>query len=208
ELANGGNLEQPFPELTSAYFNGAHTTVQGTLTGPPNSTFTLEFFWNYTCSPSGYGEGLFMLSTNTLTTDALGSATFSFNFNLGAAPFFAVTATDPDNNTSAFSNCVQAIGPEMPGESTSGWFRGVELGLASANPALTIQGEDRPLANVTIPTIAPVPSDVARSPIAPPSDQRQPSPVAGDPWAADPGLTPDGLDLFFNALGKDLFWGA
>ena len=49
----GPNNLQNYPVLTGA----TQTTVAGTLNSTPNTTFTLEFFSNTECDPSGYGEG-------------------------------------------------------------------------------------------------------------------------------------------------------
>ena len=57
--------------------------VNGTLYTTPNTSFTLEFFSNAACDPSGYGEGETFRATTlpaTVTTNAAGDAVFSFIF--------------------------------------------------------------------------------------------------------------------------------
>jgi hypothetical protein len=112
ELRANGNHMQPAPVLEAASSGGGTTTVQGTFRGAPSTTYTLEFFSNTACNASGFGEGETPLGSLTVTTDADGFAAFTANF-LGEVPpgqFITATATDPDNNTSPFSNCVAVSG--------------------------------------------------------------------------------------------------
>ena len=59
----GANNFQNFPGLTDASTSTAGTVVDGTLGSTPSTTFTLEFFDNNTCDPSGSGEGKTLLGT-------------------------------------------------------------------------------------------------------------------------------------------------
>jgi titin len=110
-LFNGGNNDQAFPILTSAVSDSSSTTVEGTLTSTPSTTFTIEFFADTVCNPSGYGEGERFLGSTTVTTNADGKASFTFTVGLPVDPgqFIAATATDPGNDTSSFSACVQVM---------------------------------------------------------------------------------------------------
>ena len=115
ELLSHGNLDQPFPEITSAVLANTGTVIQGTLTSAPDTTYTLEFFANTDCNPSGYGEGEGVLGESTVTTDADGTADFTTTFGgVDAGDYITATATDPAGNTSAFSACVAVTGPAMP----------------------------------------------------------------------------------------------
>jgi hypothetical protein len=113
ELTNGGNNIQAYPVLTSAVSDSSTTTIEGTLTSTPSTTFTIEFFADTVCNPSGYGEGERFLGSTTITTDADGNASFTFTVAIGVDPgqFIAATATDPGNNTSAFSACMGVTPP-------------------------------------------------------------------------------------------------
>lgn len=106
---NGGNALQNFPVLTSAISYAPGMTVQGALNSKPNTTFTLEFFANSACDPSGFGEGQTFIGSTTVTTD--GSCNGSFNVTLPVSvpsgQIITATATDPAGNTSEFSQCVQ-----------------------------------------------------------------------------------------------------
>jgi hypothetical protein len=112
ELSNGGNNNQAFPVLMSATSDGVRTTITGTFTSTPNTTFTLEFFLNSAPNPSGYGEGQQYLGSWTVTTDGKGNATFTVTFVTGdtTGMFIAATATDPVGNTSSFSQDITVSG--------------------------------------------------------------------------------------------------
>ena len=113
ELINGANKNQQAPTLTAAIINpDGSTTVQGTLKGTPGTTYTLEFFGNTTCPPSGPGQGQTVLGTTTATADSNGNVSFAATVQLPTGePFVTATATDPGNNTSEFSACVQEVRP-------------------------------------------------------------------------------------------------
>jgi hypothetical protein len=117
ELTNGGNHNQEFPTITSAFSAEGLTTIEGTLVSAPSTTFNIEFFVNSVCNPSGYGEGEHFLASITLTTDTDGNASFSLTVAIEVDPghFIAATATDPGNNTSQFSQCIEVTGPNAPG---------------------------------------------------------------------------------------------
>jgi titin len=112
ELLNHGNNDQPAPVLTSASATGSLLTIQGTLTAAPLTTYTLEFFANTTPDPSGFGQGERFIGFITVTTDANGNATFAVEFASDVQPgeFLSATATDPANNTSAFSQDILITG--------------------------------------------------------------------------------------------------
>jgi hypothetical protein len=112
ELAAGANNNQAFPDLTSATLTNGSTVITGTLASTPDTAFTLEFFANDVCNPSGYGEGQYLLGDATVTTDDNGQADFTVTVgSSNPGQFIAATATDPINDTSAFSACVQVTGP-------------------------------------------------------------------------------------------------
>jgi hypothetical protein len=129
ELVNNGNHNQAFPVLTSAVSDGVSTTIEGTLTSTPRTDFTLEFFADTICNPSGFGEGERLLGSTVVTTDTSGNASFTVTFNIPVDPgqFISATATDPANNTSQFSQCVEVAGAAPP--------------MAGDFPALTITPE-------------------------------------------------------------------
>jgi CSLREA domain-containing protein len=109
---SGANNLQNFPQLISALLTpgdpiGAVFAVT-LLRSTPNSQFTLEFFANSVCDPSGNGEGrTFQGNISNITTGSTGNAIVSLT---GSSPlpegtFLTATATDPNGNTSELSPC-------------------------------------------------------------------------------------------------------
>jgi CSLREA domain-containing protein len=126
---SGPNQRQNFPVLTSA---GSAGGVQGTLDSTPNTTYRLEFFANQNCDPSGYGEGERFLGAQSVTTDASGNATVSASVSsFPSGRSVTATATDPDGNTSEFSNCLREGAPDGDGD---GVPNGTDNCPALANP--------------------------------------------------------------------------
>ena len=121
----GANNLQNFPVLTSAV--SGSTIIQGTLNSTASSTqFRLEFFSNTSCDPSGNGEGETFLGFTDVTTDGSGNVSFAVTFTatVSTSQFITATATDSNNNTSEFSQCISVAGssttrltptPEAPG---------------------------------------------------------------------------------------------
>src|SRR6185295_7397479 len=109
----GPNSLQNFPVISSATLAGTTITSNGTLTSTPNASFTVQFFLNPTCDPSGNGQGKTVLGSQVVTTDASGVA----NLNLSATDASAaigsvVTATATNSSTddtSEFSACRSVI---------------------------------------------------------------------------------------------------
>jgi hypothetical protein len=99
----GPNNLQNFPVLTSATTSSDTTTIRGTLNSNPSTTFTVQFFRN----PAGTDEGkTFIGQKRNVTTDASGEATFTFrpDEKVNAGLDITATATDPEGNTSEFSD--------------------------------------------------------------------------------------------------------
>jgi hypothetical protein len=108
-LVNNGNHNQSAPHLSSAIPLASLVLVSGTLNSTPSSTFTVEFFANTVCDPSGFGQGERPLGQISVTTNAGGFAYFTtFLSNVSPAGFISATASSfvPDD-TSQFSNCLQ-----------------------------------------------------------------------------------------------------
>jgi titin len=108
DLINNGNNNAAAPVLSDVILGDGTTTIDGTLTSTPSTTFTIDLFANNDCNPSGYGDGEIYLGSVTVTTDATGFATFTFTAQVTLDPsqFVSATATDPFNNTSGFAQCL------------------------------------------------------------------------------------------------------
>jgi hypothetical protein len=104
---NGGNGLQNFPVLQSANVATGGTMITGSFNSLPNSQFSLEFFTNAECDPSGFGEGARFLGSLTVTTNGSGNATFQTT--VARSPVgSSITATATHlatGNTSEFSAC-------------------------------------------------------------------------------------------------------
>jgi photosystem II stability/assembly factor-like uncharacterized protein len=107
DVDTGANALQNYPSLTSVNTNGSSTTIQGTLNSKPNTTFSIDFYSNGACDPSGYGEGARFFNSTQVTTDQSGNANINVTFPtpLPAGRVLTATATDPVGNTSEFSTC-------------------------------------------------------------------------------------------------------
>ncbi len=112
-VAPGPNDYQNAPVIDTVVTARGTTTVTGTLIGAKDTTFDLDFYTLSSIGASGYAQGHYVLGSAMLTTDGDGRATFSFAFtNVSAgAQFVTATATDPNGNTSEFSN---TIGTDHP----------------------------------------------------------------------------------------------
>jgi hypothetical protein len=152
ELLNGGNNRLPFPVLTSAISDGSSTTVVGLLESTPNTGLTLEFFANRAANPSGFGEGERFLGASMVTTNSHGTVSFLVTFT-SAVPtgqFIAATASDPNNDTSAFSNSVGVGGPAGPSALVPGLHNpGIDKSVTFTPilPALTLPPDNSVVAS-------------------------------------------------------------
>lgn len=139
ELQKGANNNQPAPILNSASRpQGGTLTISGSLTAVANTTYRVEFFAN---SPGSSPQGQIFLVGKSLTTNAAGTAVFTFTVNvpsnLGTVNITA-TATEPNNNTSQFSNAVLA--PPPPPEVVAAMIPGYGVYLYNNNSNVEPQG--------------------------------------------------------------------
>ncbi len=107
----GDNNLQNYPLMSSAVHDpiAGQTALSAQLDSAPLTQYTVEFFTNTSCDPSGYGEGEQMVASATVTTDAGGHADVTALYDpihFIAGSFITVTATDPAGDTSEFSNCI------------------------------------------------------------------------------------------------------
>lgn len=136
-LVNGGNNNQAAPELTTVFTGGGFTTIEGTLTSAPSTTFTIELFVNVVCHPSGFGEGERFFASLTVATDADGLASFALTVpgELELGQFVSATATDPAGNTSQFAACGEVVGSDWPNPAVALLRRAAMDMLFTSRPA-------------------------------------------------------------------------
>ncbi len=104
---SGPDDYQNFPVITGVSSGGGMTTVSGTLTSSttPNTSFYLDFYTISSLNISGYGEGRYILGSDTVTTGGTGYVYFSMSFTTpaGGVQYVTATATPASGNTSEFS---------------------------------------------------------------------------------------------------------
>jgi parallel beta-helix repeat protein len=106
---DGPNGGQNFPIITSAAASVAAggTTITGRLNSAASTTYDLDFYSNPACAgrPQALLEGKTYLGSGQVTTDGSGNADINVNLpvTIGAGEPVTATATDPDGNTSEFS---------------------------------------------------------------------------------------------------------
>jgi len=109
----GARASVNFPVLTKV----TPYSVEGTLDATPHTGYTLQFFSNEQCDPSGYGQGQTQIATWNVTTDAGGHADFGVSLTAAPGQGVAATATSAAAGTSEFSPCVLPETEEGPAES-------------------------------------------------------------------------------------------
>jgi hypothetical protein len=118
-------VPQPIPVIESASsVEGGATTVGGTISGEPESTYAIDLFANSECDkyesePAVFtfaGEGEEFLGGTTANTNALGEGKFSASLPVqDEGTILTATATEA-NSTSEFSGCFEApaVTPKPP----------------------------------------------------------------------------------------------
>jgi hypothetical protein len=107
DVDTGGNDLQNFPIVKSVVYGASSTEVLGKFNSAASTQYTLDFYSNPACTrfPRDFNEGETYLGSSQITTDGAGH--FDFDVTLPVAvedgSRIAVTATDPDGNTSEFS---------------------------------------------------------------------------------------------------------
>lgn len=98
----GENERQNYPVLVTS---PGSPVVDVTLDSEPNTVYQIDTYLNDSCDPSGFGEGQEYFQTFPQQTDSQGQLQFQFSLGGVTGRYFTATATDPDGNTSEFSNC-------------------------------------------------------------------------------------------------------
>lgn len=105
---SGPNDYQNYPHLTGTKSDNGETRIQGDFFSRVNTTYRLEFFSNSREDNSGFGQGELFLGFKEVQTDENGNAGLDVTLPVTVASgrLITATATDPQNNTSEFSNSV------------------------------------------------------------------------------------------------------
>lgn len=112
--AQTANENQNYPVISSVTPNGNNTDISGSLNSLANTQFRLEFFSSPAADPTGFGEGKTYLGSLNVITNGTGDVSnFTFTVPSGsiAGQFISATATDPNNNTSEFSQAKLLVLP-------------------------------------------------------------------------------------------------
>jgi hypothetical protein len=104
QLGSGANKNQPAPVLTGVEYITGGTEITGSITAKKKTTYIIEFF----ASDLNDASGQYYLGSITVKTNSSGVATFTASVLTPpiGSDYITATATDPDNNTSAFSVAV------------------------------------------------------------------------------------------------------
>jgi hypothetical protein len=148
----GPNTNQNFPLIASAVSAGGDTTIEGSLNSTPVTTFAIDFYSNPAClgRPQGFLQGRTYIGTADVTTDGAGNAAIDVvldGVTLAAGDVVTATATDPDGNTSEFSQRI--VVSSTPG---SGPASGANVSLSGFNflPNATVTVGGTPATNVVV----------------------------------------------------------
>ena len=149
--AGAGNLLQNFPVL-GPVTTGATTRIQGFLHSIPATAYDLDFFVSPACSnfPREFVQGQTYIGSDQVTTDGSGNATIDVTFPVPteAGARISATATDPDGNSSEFSqrlpfSVTPTAGPVAGGTSIT--VKGTDF---AAGAAVTVGGQPATGVNV------------------------------------------------------------
>ena len=132
---SGDNSLQNFPVLTD--LARGKDSISGWIDSLGEHSFHLEFFASPACDSSGHGEGARYLGDMDVTTEASGSAPFTFLTQAHEDEVITVTATHPSGATSEFSEChglvLQDIRLEQQRVSDGAWRELLSSGAVDGN---------------------------------------------------------------------------
>ncbi len=125
--ANGYTINngQNFPILATVTQNGSNLHITGTLNSHASTIFDLDFYSNPACArlPHDYVEGEQWLGASQVTTDGSGIAAIDVTLPgvvVEPGARIAMTATDPQGNTSEFSQRLIVASAPLAGPPAGG----------------------------------------------------------------------------------------
>jgi hypothetical protein len=160
----GANDRQNFPIVTtveilplaqgseSRKIVGSGTRVVGVLRSEPDTQYTLDFYGNDGCTPrpQDFLEAQTYLGFGSATTDGTGFAAFDITVPgvIAAGDFVSATATDPEGNTSEFSQRLPFSLFPVSGDAAGGAAITIQGTDFASGAAVTIGGQ--PVGNLNI----------------------------------------------------------
>jgi hypothetical protein len=140
----GPNNGQNYPMITTVTPGGSTTNIQGLLNSTASTVFDIDLFSTAACIPfpQAYLQGENYLGTFQVTTDGSGNATFSHDvpFVLQPGQLVTATATDPNGNTSEFSQRILFIVSPGSGPPAGGTNAGLNGMLFENGATVTVGG--------------------------------------------------------------------
>ncbi len=189
---DGGNRLQNYPVISSVVPGASTTHIEGRLNSTSSTTFDIDLFSNPACQrrPQDYLQGENYLGSLQATTDGFGDATFATDvpFVLQAGESVTATATDPDGNTSEFSQRIVFFLDPPSGPHAGGALTTLTGMLYEPGATVTVGGV--PATNVVVVTPREISANVPGLPAGTVNDVTvlDPSGVTGtlrNGWVAD-----------------------
>ena len=204
----GPNDLQNFPIITSVTPGAGTTNIQGVLNSIASTEFDLDFFAEPPCipRPQGWLQGATYLGSTQVTTDGSGNATFDVDLavTVQASQPITATATDPDGNTSEFTQRI-VFSNQVPSGSPDGGTPVTLLGmLFETGATVTVGGS--PATNVSVPQSTQIHATMPARPAGSLNDivVTNPSGIAGtlrNGWIADFSDVP-AFQQFYSQITK------
>jgi hypothetical protein len=201
----GPNDLQNFPIITTVTPGAGTTNIQGVLNSIASTEFDLDFFSEPPCipRPQGWLQGTTYLGSTQVTTDGSGNATFDVNFAVVLQPGQPVTATatDPDGNTSEFTQRI-VFSNQLPSGPPAGGTTVNLLGMLF-EPGATVTVGGSPATNVNVPQSTLITATMPARPAGSLNDivVTNPSGIAGtlrNGWVADFSDVPGFQQFYFH----------
>ena len=156
----GANDGQNFPIVTSVEVlsvgEGIGTRVLGVLRSESSTQYTLDFYGNDGCTPrpQDFLEAQTYLGAGQVTTDGTGFTAFDITVPvaIAAGDFVSATATDPDGNTSEFSQRLPFSMLPVSGDAAGGAPITIQGTDFAAGATVTIGGQPVGNLNIASPT--------------------------------------------------------
>lgn len=150
-----GNTSE-FSQCVRAQMSGGNISIQGTMDSKASGTFTLDFYANAACDPSGHGEGQTYLGSSTVTTDGSCGAPINVAFlpppparllniatrmrvltgDLALIGGFIITGNESKRVI------IRGIGPSLAGLGVQGALANPTLDLFNSSQALVATNDD------------------------------------------------------------------